>query len=275
VQLQHPGKLYMVRHLMPAALAPLILFGFLAMWRRTGSIGMERWVLFSGMAVGAVSYFMQEKGLTYHRYAFVFFMLLWVGWELSEAMHRDDAASRAFAVAGVAALFLVVVPYYVNIMRVDASKKVNRSPLAFALQGDLGALGGDKLQRQVLCLDLINGCFDALYRSRLEQNTGATGDLLLFSPATNFAQEYYRHWFMERQQADPANVVVVENEWYQKGSPSFDKLNAWPEYAAELRKDYVPVIERDFGTDAASPAYRIYLRKGSDVLAREIAHPLQ
>jgi hypothetical protein len=36
---------------------------------------------------------------------------------------------------------------------------------------------------------------------------------------------------------------------------------------------YVPVVERHFG-DESAPAYRIYLRKGSTVLANEEIKPL-
>lgn len=134
-------------------------------------------------------------------------------------------------------------------------------------------MGGDSLQQQVQCMDLINGCIGALYRMRLVQNTGTTGDLLLFSPTDSPAVEYYRNWFLDRDRKHPANVVVVGNEWFQHGTVSFDKVDAWPLYAAYLRSTYVQVVERHFGDDSA-PAYRIYLRKGSAVLAQEEIHPL-
>jgi len=80
---------------------------------------------------------------------------------------------------------------------------------------------------------------------------------------------------MDRDRENPANVVVLESEWYQHETPSFDKLSAWPAYAAYLEQMYVPVIERHFGDSGAAPAYRIYLRKGSSVLAREQSNPLK
>jgi hypothetical protein len=274
-KLVQPGASYMLRHLLPAAIVPLILVGFAALLQRSGRLGLERCALFLGMAVGAVSYFMQAKGLTYHRYMIVLFVLLWVGWELSEAMHRENLRSRWTAVAGVVLLYLVVAPYYLRLMHISPPVTDDVYPLPFKLQSDLAQLGGDTLQRQVLCLDMVNGCFDALYRMRLVQNTGATGDMLLFAPNSDYAVDYYRNWFMDRDRENPANVVVLESEWYQNVTPSFDKLDAWPAYAAYLRQFYVPVIERHFGDGATSPAYRIYLRKGSFVLAGEQANPLK
>jgi len=274
-QLHRPGTGYMLRHLLPASLMPLALLGLAAMVMRKGTLGLERWTLFCGLVVGSVSYFMQQKGLTYHRYMVVAFLALWIGWELTEAMRRTDGPSRSVAMAGMLLLLFAVVPYYLVLMHKDARSGVGGSPQALQMQQDLDRLGGQALQRQVLCLDLITGCFDALYRARLEQTTGATGDLLLFSPKTNFGQEYYRQWFMEHEQQTPANVVVEESEWYQNDRPSFDKVEAWPEYAAYLHRNYDLVVERHFGADAWSPAYRIYLRKGSAVLARELADPLR
>jgi hypothetical protein len=275
-KLVQPGTAYMVRHLLPMALVPLILLGLAALLERRSKLGMERWTLFLGMAVGATSYFMQSKGLTYHRYTMVLFVLLWVGWELAEAMHRENLRSRLLAVAGIALLFLMIVPYYVRLTNRDPRMEEAISPLAFQLQRDLVQLGGNQLQHQVLCLDMINGCFDALYRLRLVQNTGATGDLLLFAKEQDAATEYYRNWFLERDREHPANVVVLMNEWYQNNEvASFDKLDAWPQYAAYVRSMYVPVVERHFGPALSSPAYRIYLRKGSNALVGEAADRLR
>jgi hypothetical protein len=271
-----PGTGYLLRHLLPMAIVPLMLAGLVALLERRGRMGVVRWMLWMGAVVGSISYFMQGKGLTYHRYMAVIFVLLWVGWELCEAMHRENAGSRWTAIVGVAVLFLVVMPYYVSltIHRPRAAKAL--SPMPFQLQDDLAQLGGDQLQRQVLCLDMIDGCFDALYRMRLVQNTGATGDMMLFAKRRDFAADYYRQWFWDHDRENPANVVVLVNEWYQNNEiPSFDKVNAWPQYAAYLQKDYVRVVERHFGDAVGSPAYRIYLRKGSAVLQREEADPLR
>ena len=269
-KLVQPGTLYMLRHMLPLAIVVPIVFALAVMKR--GKLGFERALLLLGMVVGAVSYFMQHKGLIYHRYAVILFVLLWAGWEISEAMHREQTRDRILATASLLCLFFVVVPYYIHLTLPNPRSAEALSPLSFQLQRDLTQLGGDHLQKQVLCLDMIDGCFDALYRMRLLQNTGATGDTLLFSPQHDFAVDYYQNWFWQQQTQRPANVVVLVNEWYQNDEQaSFRKIDAWPRYANVLRTQYVPVIERHFGPYETSQAYRIYLRKGSDVLAREVS----
>ena len=272
-QLNQRSHVYMLRHLMPMALVLPVALGIVAAALGRRRVGWERWALFCAMAMGALSYFAQGKGYLYHRYMFVVSILLWAGWELTEAMHREDKRSRIVGVAGVAALFLVIVPYYGRIIHGSPRVGEQTNALPHALQSDLVQLGGDSLQEQVQCMDLIQGCIGALYRMRLVQNTGTTGDLLLFSPTASPAVDYYRDWFLARDREHPANVVVLGNEWFQHGTVTFDKLDAWPQYAAYLRSMYVPVIERHFG-DVSAPAYRIYLRKGSTVLAEEELHPL-
>ena len=271
---RYAGIRYLLRHLMPIALMPLAALGLVAAILRRGKVEWERWALFLAMAIGAFSYFAQGKGTTYQRYMFVLFLALWIGWELSEAMNRSETRLRVVGVAGTAALFLVVVPYYVALMHHNAPEEQLRGQLTFSLDRDLAQLGGDELQQQVQCLDVVNGCINALYRMRLVQNTGVTGDILLFAPESSPAVEYYRNWFMAHQQTHPANVIVLGNEWYQSKTVSFDKINTWPLFASYLRTMYVPVIERHYDSDAGSPAYRIYLRKGSAVLADEESNPL-
>jgi len=272
--LQYKGMGYLVRHLMPASLAPLLVLGLLVAVMRRQSIDWERTILVLAALVGALSFFAQKKGYLYHRYQFIVFLLLWIGWEFSEAMQRQEKRFRVLALAGVATLFLAIVPYYVLLMHKDSKSGVAPDRLATALQKDLIQLGGDHLQRQVQCMDLINGCLDALYELRLVQNTGSTGDLLFFSPTPGYAVDYYRNWFIDQDRSHPADVVVLGNEWFQVQKVNFDKIDTWPWYANYLRTMYVPVIERHFG-DSSAPAYRIYLRKGSAVLAKEQANPLR
>ena len=267
------GAPHLLRHFMPPALLPLLALALLAAALSRKPADWERLTLWIGVLAGAISYFLQDKGAPYHRYMFVVFLALWIGWELAEALQRQAIAPRIVGVLGSLALFLIVVPYYVAIVHRDAPKGRDPAQLAFALDRDLNQLGGNQLQRQVECLDLVNGCLNALYRMRLVGNTGMTGDLLLFDPQDGPATVYYRKWLQTLQSADPANVVVLGDEWYQNSTPSFSKIDTWPQYANFLRTGYVPVVERHFEA-GNTHAYRIYLRKGSPVLAREQTHPL-
>jgi hypothetical protein len=270
----NPGMMTLLRQSIPPELMPLLAIALLVILLKRDYAGWEQWALLLATGAGAVSYFAQGKGAPYHRYMFVIFALMWIGWQLTDALDGAAVRFRWLGVAGVGVLFFLVAPYYISLM-VRSAKPGAPDPaaLAFALQRDLQQLGGESLQTQVQCMDLVNGCLGALDRMGLIQNTGTTGDLLLFSPTKSLAVDYYRDYFVTHDRAHPADVVVVGNEWYQSPVATFSKVEAWPEYAAYLRTTYVQVIERHFGAEGA-PAYRIYLRKGSDVLAGEVVHPL-
>lgn len=271
------GRFYLLRHLTPVPAIPLVLVAVASALLRRRPLTWEQSALLLGVFVGALSYWLQGKGYLYHRYLFSAFLLLWVGWELTAPLEGEPAAARTrlrwLQIAGVALLLLVAAPFYVH--RIYSYPRTIPPPqnLALGLERDLTQLGGGALDKQVQCLDLVNGCLNALYRLRLVENTGTTGDLLLFSPRPSPAVTFYRDWFSRQQQLHPADVVVLGNEWYFQPMVSFNKVDTWPQFAASLRNGYVPIVQRTFGTMNA-PAYRIYLRKGSDVLAREQANPL-
>lgn len=273
------GPFYLLRHLTPVPAIPLALAALAAMLVRRRPVTWEQTTLLTGVLIGSLSYWAQGKGYLYHRYLFVAYLLLWIGWELSGSIEttagsvRSKLLLRWLQIAGVPLLLLVAAPFYVH--RIYSYPRTIPPPqnLALGLERDLTQLGGPALDRRVQCLDLVNGCLNALYRLRLVQNTGTTGDLLLFSPRPSPAVTYYRQWFLAQELQHPPDVVVLGNEWYFQWVATFDKIDTWPRYAYDLRANYVPVVERTFGVFDA-PAYRIYLRKGSAVLAQEQAHPL-
>lgn len=268
------GSVYLLRHLTPVPLIPLSLAALVSASSLRRPLGWERTTLLLGVLTGGLSYWLQAKGYLYHRYVFVAFLSLWVGWELSGSQYRAVALPRILEVGGLALLFFVAAPFYVY--RIYEYPRTVPPPQALniALVKDLSQLGGTSLQNQVQCLDLVNGCLNALYRLRIVQSTGTTGDLLLFSPHPSKAVTYYREWFAVRELANPPAVVVLGNEWYWRNHVSFDKIRTWPEYAAYLNSHYTVVVERHFGSDN-SPGYRIYLRDGSDTLAAEQVRPLR
>jgi hypothetical protein len=289
---------FLLQNLFPTGLLRIAPFAVIAAWldrpRRfyqqpatdnrqpAPTLGWERWALLAGAAIGAVSYFLQGKGYVYHRYMFVEFLLLWIGLELAAAMLRPDFWSRATAAAGIAVLMLLVLPHYVRAMnreskpgRTVGNPGLPNSELTTDLDRDLLQLQPDQLQGRVVCLDLVNSCLNGLYRLRLLENTSFTGDLLLFSPVETPLVQLYRKRFMDLQQSNPADIVVLGNEWFLNGKPDFRKLDTWPLYKAWLEANYVDVIERRLPGGGDAQAYRLFLRKGSAVLAYEQAHPLQ
>jgi len=126
----------------------------------------------------------------------------------------------------------------------------------------------------VLCLDLVSSCLNGLYRLRLVESVPYLGDMLLFAPSESAGATYYRERLLEAQRVRPADVIVLGNEWFWNNGMNFDKVNTWPVFAAQLREDYVAVAERHQVDAPDGQAYRLYLRKGSDVLAEEEKAPL-
>jgi hypothetical protein len=168
---------------------------------------------------------------------------------------------------------LFVVPIYTwNLYHV-----VGHSDYTSALEADLHTLGGAKdLQDKVQCLDLTTGCLNALYHLRIVENTGYTGDMLLFTKQQNGATIYYRDIYWQRMRNDPATVIVLSNQDMEE-SRGFGRLDNWTWFSSYLQKNYTEVIARDFpheglaasAVPVAPPdaaAYRIYIRNQTPLL---------
>ncbi len=273
VKEKNRGTVYLFENLLSPYLLPLVGIALASALVQRRKWSWERAALLLAVLSGFSSYWIQRKGYLYHRYMFTVFLVLWAGWELTGAQRTRRWLPRTLELAGMLAIFGWAAPQYAQEIYEYPRKVPPPQALAFGLERDLRQLGGGSLQQQVQCFDLVNGCLNALYRLRIVQSTGTTGDLLLFSPTPGPAVDYYRSWFTAHESLHPPTVIVLGNEYYHQYATSFDKIDTWPEYASFLRSNYVPVIERHFGHNN-EPAYRIYLRKGSDVLAREQADPL-
>jgi hypothetical protein len=222
----------------------------------------EYWAISLGAAFGAFSYFAQGKAYTHHRYTFVAFMLLWIALELTQAM-RKSGWVKAVAIAGISVGSLVLVPIYTRL--VLQVHPVNL--FTPALEADLSRIGTDQLQNRVQCLDLVDGCYNALYHLRIVQSTGLMGDLLLFAPGKSPVVDFYRDRFWDSIMKNPPAVFVLSNEWFNQ-VPTFDKLNEWPQFAKYLEENYKLVISREFDAEYHH-GYRIYVRDGMSFPALE------
>lgn len=224
----------------------------------------ERWALLLGAAFGAFSYFIQRKGYEYHKYPFTAFALLWMAIELTLAM-RNAGWMRTVGVAGLFAGTLYGVPTYLyRVHRLDPVSGFTNS-----LETDLSSIGRDRLEHQVQCMDLVQGCYTALYHLKLVQSSGLMGDLLLFAVNTSPVVDHYRDAYWNELASNPPSVIVVSNEWFGH-LPSFDKLHQWPRFASYLQDNYQLVISKNFDTEAHH-AYRIYVRKGVPLPIRRTA----
>lgn len=218
----------------------------------------ERWALLVGAAFGVLSYFIQGKGYEYHKYPFTAFALLWMAIESTLAM-RTAGWKRWTGVAGLTAGVLLGAPTYLrHIHDLHAD-----SDFTISLQSDLAHMGVSQLQRQVQCMDLVQGCYTALYHLKVVQSTGMMGDMLLFTTDQSPVVDYYRDKYWKELTSNSPAVIVITNEWFGH-LPSFNKLNQWPRFSSYLEDNYQLVVARHFDREA-DHAYRIYVRKSASL----------
>ncbi|MGI4756873.1 MAG: hypothetical protein ACRYGF_08495 [Janthinobacterium lividum] len=216
----------------------------------------ERWALAFGVLFGAASYLAQRKGFNYHKYPFFAFFLLWAGLELTRAA-RERGVRRIIGIAGLSFGVLLLGPLYAY--KITLSKQT--LPIAAAIQHDLVALGGDKLQGKVQCMDIVAGCVEALDRLGLVQSTGFISDFMLFPPHSAPPMPRYREVFMQKLTAAKPSVIVLTDAWMSEPS-SFRKVDDFPVFAQYLHDHYRLLLARSF---APAPraitdnSYRIYV----------------
>ena len=125
------------------------------------------------------------------------------------------------------------------------------------------------------CLDIVDGCLNALFHLQIVQSTGSTGDLLLFLQPAGAVLEA-RARFLQAVDRDPPEVYVLSNWEFGGSTRTYHKIDAWPAFREMLATQYVLVSQREFpiggtpaetvGTDTNSPGYRLYVRRGSPLL---------
>lgn len=229
----------------------LILAGIIVLFDREWIKNWERWAILLGIAGGLFSFVIQRKGFPYMKYPLLVFLLLWVCTEFTRALHKRGWI-RWVGVAGLIYATLYLVPLGRQLRR----SYPEWSDFMRNLEPDLVRLGGERLQHQVQCLDMVDGCLGALYHLNLVQSTGFTGDSLFFARNRAPAVDYYRSIFFNDVYKSPPRVFVVSDESFD-GPRGFDKIDNWPEFAAFLRKNYTLIETRAF----SQSSYRIYLLK--------------
>jgi hypothetical protein len=257
--------------LVPKLVLPLAGLAVLAAFRNRAAMGWQRAAFVLGLIYGGISYKLEGGEARYHRYVFLAVLVMWIGWELTLALRSEDKPLRWMGVLGLMAMAGYVVPSYLVVVKGMAHHNPELEAYPAALEADLNQLGGQRLQGRVECLEMVDGCLRALYEMRLVQNTGSTGDMLLFTHQDTTASRYYRDWYEQRQQKHPADVVVLGNFFFESPLRSFDRIDTWPEYAATLRSDYALAVERTFGGGSNPEAYRVYVRKGAGIPFEQLA----
>lgn len=245
----------LLRECIPRPMRLLVPFGLAVAVSNPGRSNWERWALALGAAFGAFSYFIQGKGFYYQRYPLIAMTLLWFGVEFSIAARRRGFP-RALGVIGLAIGIFGLSPLFA-----ERSRTVFYSNIfTETLEADLRTLGVDHLQRNIQCLDMVDGCMNALYHLNIVQQTGLTGDNILFPPNASLpVVQHYRKEFWDRLEARPPDVYVISDEQFLDQA-SFDKLDRWPLFKQYLEDHYDLYTAHSF---PITVAYRIYVRKGS------------
>ena len=217
----------------------------------------ETSVLASAVLWGLASFLIQGKGFLYHRYPSMAFLLLWTGITCVAAL-QTTGWPRLLAGASLLYGALVVAPLSLS----RAAHATWNNSLLDALQTDLIALGGSRLDGTIQCIDSISGCNTTLLRLHLHQQTGTLADFLLFGPETQPAIRRTREQFWQQITTCPPRVLVVTGALHPSNTdgPPFSKLSTWPTFANLLETRYTLTTERSFapGQNGAL-AYRIYL----------------
>jgi hypothetical protein len=245
----------LLRECMPRPMRVLVPFGLVAVAINPDRRNWERWALPLAVALSAFSYLVQGKGFYYQRYPLIAMTLLWFGIELAAAA-RHKGVARVLGTVGLAIGIFVLVPLFAARARTVFFSNI----FTETLETDLQKIGVNRLQRDVQCLDMVDGCMNALYHLGIVQQTGLTGDNLLFAPNPSLAVvQHDRQWFWDGLVAHPPDVFVLSDEQFLDPA-SFDKLNRWPQFAQYLADYYDLYSAHSF---PITVAYRIYVRKGS------------
>lgn len=227
-------------------------------WRRW--VNIEGAALFLGLMFGLVSYVVQGKGFSYHRYPFIALLLLIVSIDL----HRCISASgwsRVIGWGGIGLGTLILAP----LSTVKASQYDWRNTeFSTMLQSDLKRLGGNDLSEHVQCIDTIGGCFNALYELRLLQSDRFVYDEFLFANAKNSSVESTRKRFFEELRRNPPHFIVLTDDLFPTGPNNYRKVELWPLFAAYLQTHYFrcaeatpPDVVRWWSREQRPHSYRI------------------
>ena len=220
--------------------------------------------LLCGLFFGLFSYFAQRKGFGQHRYTAVAFLVLWGTIQLFFAL-RERWFGRALAIGGLAFAVLIEIPHGVG----SRLRYASYDRFASTLERDMEQIGVARMQGQVQCLDIVDGCLNALYHLKIVQSTGSTGDLLLFLPQHSWVVDRARTNFFAEVRSAPPEFIVLTNEPFS-GTRSFHKVDTWPEFASFLDAHYAIIVQREFekegtlshpGMDTTVQAYRIFERR--------------
>jgi hypothetical protein len=264
-------------HSISSFLLPLVLvwFGIEVVQKR--AISWERAALMVGIAFGIVSFCLQRKGYSYHRYPSEAFLLMLISIDLTSILKscfsRRSPQLERLAITGILIGIVVVGGgSTIHILRQDWQDQEFQE----MLEADLYRLGNQSLAGRIQCLDMADGCIPTLDDMRLVQASGFIYDCYMFSTQPGLERERYRRAFWQTITTNPPSVYVISSnnceEYPTKQSYNYTKTSVWPVFDAYLKANYHLYVERipprmvNTGSSPSRPlGYRIYLRNGADI----------
>jgi hypothetical protein len=263
---------HLVLHSVSSVMLPLVIIWLPILFKGRGSLTWERAALLTGIAFGLFSFYIQRKGYPYHRYPSEAFLLILIGIDLVGALQAERSNGNRnlhrLAQLGV----------FTGVMVVGGGSTVHalhqdwrNQEFDNLLQNDLRRLGGNKLMRQVQCLDMSDGCITTLYNLRLVQATGFLYDCYMLSPIEGSERDRYREAFWQAIAKNPPTVFVVSSNdcdpYPEKPSYEYQKIRRWPRFDGYLESNYHLFVERipphmvNWGSSPSKPfGYRIYVK---------------
>lgn len=233
----------------------------------------ERWALWLGLVLGLFSYLSQGKGFPYHRYPLLAFLLLLMGLDFSAALQCAAPGAkhlvRVCGVIGLAAGALVIGP--LSAWKIS-TYDWRQDELFDMLRSDLDLQGGAALSGHVQCLDTFSGCINALYRMDLAESTGFLVDFYFWASPQTPVTEQMRQRFWTSIHENPPQVFILMKQDFPSDTPSFGKVDRWPQFADYLQAHYTLAADR-MATQWVRresrlyppTGYRIYVRKADAV----------
>ncbi len=221
--------------------------------RRPERERLEANLLIIGILFGAISYIAQRKDFEHHLYAYFALLLLWGTIEWSRAWKSSTAWQRPVAVCLFALLILYRVPVATHLL----SKNNPLDQQQLALGADFQKLGGKAtLQHDILCFDVVQSCYGALYHAQILPYSNLVADYMLYPPAGYQPVTYYRQTLWNDLQQRVPRVIVVSDAWLCTDH-SFNKMKEWPAMEKYIASNYDMVSFLDSGYGA----YKLYVRK--------------
>ncbi len=237
-------------------------FGLLALAALCSSVAMrarytlEEWLLAAACCCGLISYLVQAKGFTYHRYSFEVFLSLFILFAIDQGLR-----SKGFRPTIATALMLCVWTVAAADLRREREVRSETYDTVVHLQADLVRMGGAALSQHIQCLDMTwAGCINALNRMQLVQSTGSLYDFYLFPEKATPLTAALQQRFLEQVTADPPYVFVLSQQVWPGDRLGYEKVGRWPAFQSFLADRYAlaedqPRLPGEFG------GYRIYSLK--------------